>query len=107
MGTPLRVSLEKVHTMKRKRLGEILSERGQISPADLARALREQQGKVIHLGELLLQRKLVGKKELLSALAEVSGVEYIDANTLNPSEEVLKTIPVALAKRCRAIPIQQ
>src|SRR5215475_10058489 len=93
--------------MKRKRLGEVLSERGQISPADLARALREQQGKVIHLGELLLQRKLVGKKELLSALAEVSGVEYIDANTLNPSEEVLKTIPVALAKGCRAIPIQQ
>jgi len=43
----------------------------------------------------------------LSALAEVSGVEYIDANTLNPSEEVLKTIPVALAKGCRAIPIQQ
>ena len=107
MGTPLRVSLEKADAMKRKRLGEVLSERGQISPADLARALREQQGKVIHLGELLLQRKLVGKKELLSALAEVSGVEYIDASTLNPSEEVLKTIPVALAKRCRAIPIQQ
>jgi len=46
--------------MKRKRLGEVLSERGHISPADLAKALREQQGKVIHLGELLLQRKFVG-----------------------------------------------
>ncbi len=93
--------------MKRKRLGEVLSERGQISPADLAKALREQQGKVIHLGELLLQRKLVGKKELLSALAEVSGVEYVDANTLDPPAEILEIIPGTLARRCRAIPIRR
>ncbi len=92
--------------MKRKRLGEVLSERGHISPADLAKALREQQGKVIHLGELLLQRKLVGKGELLSALTEISGVEYVDARTLNPSPEVLRIIPVSLAKRCRVIPIR-
>ena len=92
--------------MKRKRLGEVLSERGHISPADLAKALREQQGKVIHLGELLLQRKLVGKDQLLSALAEISGVEYVDARTLDPPPEVLKTVPAPLARRCRAVPVR-
>ncbi len=92
--------------MKRKRLGEVLSERGHISPADLAKALREQQGKVIHLGELLLQRKLVSKDQLASALAEISGVEYVDARTLNPPPEVFKTIPASLARRCRAIPVR-
>ncbi|HTQ60706.1 MAG TPA: ATPase, T2SS/T4P/T4SS family [Candidatus Solibacter sp.] len=92
--------------MKKKRLGEVLCERGQISAADLKKALQEQQGKVIHLGELLLHRKLVSKKELAAALSEVSSVEYVDCQKLNPSADILKLIPVALAKRCRAIPIE-
>lgn len=91
--------------MKKKRLGEILYERGHISAADLKKALQEQ-GKIIRLGELLLQRKLVSKKELAEALWEVSGVEYVDCQNLGPSPETLKLIPYALAKRCRAIPIQ-
>src|SRR5215467_14509451 len=93
--------------MKRKRLGEVLSERGHISPSDLAKALREQQGKVIHLGELLLQRKLVNKDQLLGALNEVSGVDYLDSRELNPSPELLKILPASLAKRCSAIPVQR
>lgn len=92
--------------MKKKRLGEVLCERGQISAADLKKALQEQQGKVIHLGELLLQRKLVSRKDLAGALAEVAGVEYVDSQKLEPSSDILKLIPVALAKRCRAIPIE-
>jgi type IV pilus assembly protein PilB len=91
--------------MKKKRLGEVLCERGQISAADLKKALQEQQGKVIHLGELLLQRKLVSKKEVAAALSDVFGMEYVDCQKLEPEPQVLKRIPVALAKRCRAIPI--
>lgn len=93
--------------MKRKRLGDVLSERGHISPGDLATALTDQQGKVIHLGELLLQRKLVSKQELLSALREVTGVDYADANAINPPAELLQTIPQGLARRCRAVPMRQ
>lgn len=93
--------------MKRKRLGEVLSERGHISPSDLAKALREQQGKVIHLGELLLQRRLVNKDQLLAALNEVSGVDYLDSRELNPSPELLKIVPATVAKRCSAIPVKK
>ncbi|HKV24417.1 MAG TPA: ATPase, T2SS/T4P/T4SS family [Candidatus Acidoferrum sp.] len=91
--------------MKKKRLGEVLCERGHISAAELKKALHEQQGKVIHLGELLLQRKLVSKKDLASALGEVSSVEYLDCEKLDPPSDVLRLIPVALARRCRAIPV--
>lgn len=90
--------------MPKKRLGEVLCERGHIGAADLKRALQEQQGKAIHLGELLLQRKLVSKKDLAAALAEVSSVEYVDCQKLQPATETLGLIPQALAKRCRAIP---
>lgn len=77
--------------------------------ADLQKALQEpqeQQGEMIQLRELLLQRKLVSKKDLASALTEVSTVEYVDCQSLQPAADVLKLIPVTLAKRCRAIPIE-
>ncbi len=38
--------------MKRKVLGEVLRERGQISTADLSKAIEEQQGKLIHPGRV-------------------------------------------------------
>lgn len=91
--------------MKKKRLGEILCERGHISAADLKQVLQEQQGKVIRLGELLLQRKLVSKSELADAVAEVSAVDYVDCQKVDPAPEILRVIPPALAKRCRAVPI--
>jgi type IV pilus assembly protein PilB len=93
--------------MKRKRLGEVLSERGHISPRDLAKALSEQRARTMHLGELLLQRNLVSKGELLSALREVTGVDYANCGEAQPSPELLKTVPGALARRCRAIPVRR
>jgi type IV pilus assembly protein PilB len=90
---------------KKKRLGELLCERGQISPADLKKALQEQQGKFIHLGELLLERKLVSKKELTATVSEVSGLEYLDCQKLDPPSATLKLIPATLARRCLAIPV--
>jgi type IV pilus assembly protein PilB len=92
--------------MKRKRLGEILTERGYISAEDLKKTLREQQGKFVLLGELLLERKLVRKHELLGAISEVTGVEYVDCATLHPPDKVLELVPVALARRSRVIPVQ-
>jgi type IV pilus assembly protein PilB len=92
--------------MKKKRLGEVLCERGQLSATDLKKALRDQQGKFVHLGELLLERKLVSKKELTAAVSEVSGVEYLDCQKLDPPPDVLKLIPAALARRCMTIPVK-
>ena len=67
---------------KKKRLGEILHERGHVSAADLHKALQDQQGKVVHLGELLLQRRLVAETDLIAALGEVTAVPYIDCSQL-------------------------
>src|SRR5260221_11648641 len=52
--------------MKKKRLGENLYERGQISAADLKKALLDQQGRGIHLRDLLLRPKL-GTQNSLTA----------------------------------------
>ena len=60
--------------MKKKRLGEVLRERGHITPSDLTKVIEEQQGKLIHLGELMLQRGAVAKRDLGAALTEVTRV---------------------------------
>lgn len=91
--------------MKRKRLGEVLRERGQISPADLTKAIEDQQGKLVHLGELMLERKLVSKNDLATALAEVTRVPYVDCTSVEVDPEALKLVPHAIAKRCCVLPL--
>src|ERR1019366_5239333 len=75
--------------MKRKKLGEILQERGQISAADLQQLFKDQEGKMVRLGELILERGLVDKPSLVKALEEVSRVQYVDCTTVQwyPSGE--------------------
>jgi type IV pilus assembly protein PilB len=91
--------------MKRKKLGEVLRERGKISPEDLLRAIEEQQGKVIHLGELMLERGLVAKEDLVEALSEVSRIPYVDSNEAEIDPEALKLVPSSVARRFCTMPI--
>ncbi len=90
---------------KKKRLGEVLRDRGSISSADLSKALEDQQGKVIHLGELMLERGLVSKPDLIAALAEVTRAPYVDCSTAQVDLAVLKRIPRNVAHRCCVFPL--
>ena len=91
--------------MKRKKLGEVLRERGHVSSADLSKAIEDQGGKVIRLGELMLERGLVAKNDLGAALTEVTLVPYVDCDTVEVDPEVLKLLPYAMAKRLCVLPI--
>lgn len=71
--------------MKKKRLGDALRERGKISAADLQTMVNQQQGTMLHLGELLLDRGIVTKADLAEALEEVSHIPYLDCSTVTPS----------------------
>jgi type IV pilus assembly protein PilB len=92
--------------MKKKRLGEVLRERGNVSAENLTRALQEQQGKLVHLGELLLQGGFVAKKDLIAALAEVTSVPYFDCTRTHIPADVLETIPAGMAWRFNVLPVR-
>src|SRR5215469_4346010 len=47
--------------MKRKKLGEILIDQGRITPATLQKLFKEQEGNMVRLGELILERGIVDK----------------------------------------------
>ena len=91
--------------MRKKKLGEVLRERGHISSADLAKAIEEQQGKVVRLGELMLERGLVSRPNLIAALADVTQVPYVDCTDAPVDPAVLKQIPRAIVQRCCVLPL--
>jgi type IV pilus assembly protein PilB len=92
-------------TMAKKRLGEVLRERGKISEKDLMKAIEEQQGSVRRLGELLLERNLVDKADLVAALEEVTRIEYVDCREVTPDPRALRMIPYAVAKKHAVLPV--
>ncbi len=93
--------------MARKKLGEVLRERQQISGEALASAIDEQQKKLVRLGELLLRNQAVRKDELVSALEEVTGVAYVDASTADVDPEVLELVPRELAEKHCVLPLER
>jgi type IV pilus assembly protein PilB len=92
--------------VKKKKLGEVLHDRGMISQVDLQKAIAEQQGKVIHLGELMLDRGLIAKEDLAAALEEVSRIPYMNCALIKPDANALKLLPHSMAKRLCALPLR-
>jgi type II secretory ATPase GspE/PulE/Tfp pilus assembly ATPase PilB-like protein len=92
--------------MKRKKLGEILQDRGQISAANLQKLFKEQEGKMVRLGELILETGLVDKPQLVNAIEEVSRVPYLDCTAIECELEALQLIPKAMALRLDILPIR-
>jgi type IV pilus assembly protein PilB len=91
--------------VKKKKLGELLRERGHISATSLAQAVAEKQGKAVLLGELLLQRGLVDKDQLVSALEVVTGIAHVDCAEISPEPAALAKISREVARKCLAFPI--
>ena len=88
--------------MKRKKLGEVLQERGKISTTDLQQIIADQQNKSIHLGEILLGRGVISKEDITAALEEVFHFQYVDCETITVERQVLDLIPRPIAERCSA-----
>jgi type IV pilus assembly protein PilB len=92
--------------MKKKKIGEVLQDRGKISSDDLQKVIGDQQGKVIHLGELMLERGLVAKEDLAAALEEVSRIPYVDCASITPDPRALKMVTRTIAERLCVLPIR-
>jgi len=90
--------------MKRKRLGDVLQDRGMLSAESLQQLFEEQGG--IRLGELILDRGLVDRATLIEALEEVCRVPYLDCSTVQCEPSLLKLIPKLTAVRLAVLPVR-
>ena len=90
---------------KRKQLGTVLREKKHLSESGLEHALQEQKRKLAMLGEILLESGKVAKPDLIAALQEVSGIQYLDLETTPVDPELIERLPRETAERHCALPV--
>src|SRR5690349_13153646 len=92
--------------MAKRKLGEVLARRGQISDESLSKAILEQRAKLVHLGEILYESSTVEKDALVAAISEVTGVEYVDCTSVRPDPAALALLPAKLAEQFSVLPLR-
>ncbi|MBF0291298.1 MAG: Flp pilus assembly complex ATPase component TadA [Nitrospinae bacterium] len=89
------------------RLGDILSKAGLITEPQLQEALKEMDQRGTRLGRALVCLGFISEEGLANALSQQLGIELADVDIANPSEELLKLIPVSLAKKRAILPLER
>src|SRR3989338_9599593 len=93
-------------TVKAKQLlGQLLIERGLLTPADLERALAEQKRSGEFLGTILMRLGIVAKEQLLPVLAEQMGIPYVRLSDVQVEPEALARVPPKFASHYRLMPL--
>ncbi|WP_432502393.1 GspE/PulE family protein [Kineococcus arenarius] len=90
----------------RRRLGDVLVEKGLLLPEDLDHALNEQrngEGPRRRLGQILVDLGLVSEAELALCLADLLSLEHVDLSKVSISPDVVRLLPRAVAERCRVL----
>lgn len=90
----------------RKRLGEILLERGKITERQLSEALSRQKDSHQKLGEALISLGYAVEEDLFSALAQQWDVPFVRSDDIMmASEEVVRIVPEPFARENHLIPV--
>ena len=91
----------------RKRLGEILIERGKLDAAGLDRALRLQQETHEKVGVLLVTLGLVGQREVAEALAQQLGMPLVEASGYPELPILEERVSARFLREARALPLAE
>lgn len=91
---------------RRKRLGDILLEMGEITADQMAYALDKQQTTRERFGAICLADGLISDVALAKALAQQFGLEYIDLKGFRPDEAIFAAIPPDTMYRYHFIPLE-
>ena len=91
----------------RKRLGEILIERGKLDSAGLERALRLQQESGERLGALLVTLGIVAQRDVAEALASQLGLPLVDASGYPELPILEERISARFLREARALPLRE
>ncbi len=91
---------------KKIRLGDLLVEKGLITEEQLQFALGEQKKLGRKLGNTLIELGMIDEDSLLNLLANQLNIPLIDINNYNYSDEVAKKLPESIARRYRALVLE-
>ena len=91
---------------KKTPLGELLLQQNLITQDQLQYALNEQKKLGRKLGATMVELGMIDQKTRLDQLARQLNIPYLDINNLNYSDEVAKRLPESIARRYRALVIE-
>ncbi len=92
---------------KRRFLGEILIERGKITPDQLELALRTQRREGGYLGETLVTFGFLEEQEVIAALVIQCHLPYIAVDRYEINREVVALVPKDLARLHCIMPLDR
>lgn len=92
---------------QRKKLGEILLEKGLITEEQLKEALLEQQKTGISLGQILIDRGLITPNVLGETLSKQLNIEYKNVSEIYISPDSINLIPENIIKDKKVFPIKK
>ncbi|MFO1311909.1 MAG: type II secretion system ATPase GspE [Burkholderiales bacterium] len=94
-------------TTVRKRLGEILIERGKLDQATLERALRLQQESEERLGALLVTLGVVAQRDVADALSEQLALPLVDAASYPEFPILEERVSTRFLRETRVLPLRE
>lgn len=92
--------------MKYTKLGDLLVNSGAITSEQLDVALKQQSETGERLGEALQQLGFITEHQIIDALMNQLGVEFIDLNTYNIPSEMAQILPKNIAKKYMVVPVK-
>ncbi len=92
-------------TQTQKELGAVLLEQGLVTPEQLSAAAEEETRTGRSAWKVLLEREVVGEKDLLKARAVQIGMPFADLDILVPSQQAVGLVPEEVARRQLALPL--
>jgi len=91
--------------MVKKKIGDLLLEKGYINEEQLEKALKEQTSSSKRLGVILTEQGLITEEELMSTISERLAIPKVSLNSMVVHPHVIQRVNVELARRYTLIPI--
>lgn len=92
---------------KKIRLGDLLVEKGLITNDQLMLALQEQKKLGRKLGGTLVELGMIDEDSILNLLSSQLGIPLVNLSTFNYEDEVVRTLSESIARRYRAIVLEE
>ena len=92
---------------RRKRLGDILRERGLLTDEELGLALERQRETGEKLGEALINLGFISPENIADALSEHLGIPRVDFKRRYISSDVVRLIPESMIHEQQVLPVEQ
>ncbi|UCE24326.1 MAG: Flp pilus assembly complex ATPase component TadA [Candidatus Zixiibacteriota bacterium] len=91
--------------MAKKKIGDLLVEKGLISPQQLEEGLREQSVLGKRLGEILVDKGYITEEELIDAVSERLSIPKISLSSMVIDPAIVQRVSVEVARRYTLIPV--